>query len=708
MNANSKWLLGGLLLALALFLSSTFGTWMATCTLILLAAFVVSARGSSDPIPLPSRSASLPRWLKWALINLAVLIAIGVTAAWRIGDHLGDSINPIYVATDIVAHSAFVLLLLVWSLRPRWGHVSMLPLGLIVVLLCVAAGGTSKSLAAQTTVAMAACTGFVMAAQIILGHITLASGKVLSVREPSQSSQTRVATLFSLLTLSLILMATSALAKATSDLLPIVQNSLHEQLKTTFDATEAINIGGTRYVRGSTLGSIRTHMLADPQEVALRVYANTSPGYLRGSAFDLYQRQRWYAGINANLPADFRTASIGDRLVAPERKGSVQLEGQVRNTLSRFSLERSADEQIATLEIHNDPLKGTIVFMPLASRWIEAASGELMISHHGIVRTGVDVTHPYVVGVASLPSAEVLSAERRRLLLEVPRWPGDTPGRIVNQICRSESTAQEKAQAIVDYFRKDYSYSLTVTRPPARIDPIIHFLETKHPAHCEYFATATVLLLRRVGVPARYVTGYVAAEYSDENLYWLARNRDAHAWAEAYDDVSGRWFPVESTPGRTYQTIHPLSDDQGVNGGGAASGGDRDSENDTWLGRFWGWLRSMRATDPLMVVFRFAQLPLFCILVYLLWTRFGASSSGDVNPSDVQSRRMLRQVDRISRKRKLIRQPHETLHRFAERIEQHQRETAKPSDSRLTELAQWYRHYADARYRGEMPVPFRT
>ncbi len=177
-------------------------------------------------------------------------------------------------------------------------------------------------------------------------------------------------------------------------------------------------------------------------------------------------------------------------------------------------------------------------------------------------------------------------------------------------------------------------------------------------------------MLRSVGVPARYVTGYVADEPSeDQSGLWLARNQDAHAWVEAFDDQTGRWFPVESTPGRSYRTVEPEQQAEVASSlfSGLLDSGD--DENDTWLGRIIAWLASTRVTDPLLALFRFTQLPLFLILVYVLWSRYLKPSQSLGDPADVQSRKMLRHVDRRLRKFSLVRRPSETLYQFADRID---------------------------------------
>jgi hypothetical protein len=74
------------------------------------------------------------------------------------------------------------------------------------------------------------------------------------------------------------------------------------------------------------------------------------------------------------------------------------------------------------------------------------------------------------------------------------------------------------------------------------------FLLRSRKGHCEYFATATVLLLRQAGIPARYVGGYSAQEYSPRDKAFVVRSRHAHAWAVAW--VGGRWVNVDTTPAR--------------------------------------------------------------------------------------------------------------------------------------------------------------
>ncbi|MET3495758.1 transglutaminase-like putative cysteine protease [Variovorax boronicumulans] len=73
---------------------------------------------------------------------------------------------------------------------------------------------------------------------------------------------------------------------------------------------------------------------------------------------------------------------------------------------------------------------------------------------------------------------------------------------------------------------------------------------------CEHIASAFVVLMRNLGVPARIVTGYQGGELNTIDNYWTVRQRDAHAWAEVWQEGAG-WVRVDPTasvsPGRIGQ-----------------------------------------------------------------------------------------------------------------------------------------------------------
>jgi protein-glutamine gamma-glutamyltransferase len=130
--------------------------------------------------------------------------------------------------------------------------------------------------------------------------------------------------------------------------------------------------------------------------------------------------------------------------------------------------------------------------------------------------------------------------------LRLPR----SEARVVEDVARSlglRSLSPAQAMArISSHFLQEFRYALYQRQQPAGQTALAHFLLSSHEGHCEYFATATVLLLRAAGVPARYATGFSVQEYSSRENSYVVRQRHAHAWARAWAD--GRWIDLDTTP----------------------------------------------------------------------------------------------------------------------------------------------------------------
>ncbi len=74
------------------------------------------------------------------------------------------------------------------------------------------------------------------------------------------------------------------------------------------------------------------------------------------------------------------------------------------------------------------------------------------------------------------------------------------------------------------------------------------FLQFTRAGHCEFFATASALLLREAGVPTRYVSGFAVMEIDPESGEARVRGTHAHAWCRAWDEANKSWIDVDLTP----------------------------------------------------------------------------------------------------------------------------------------------------------------
>jgi transglutaminase-like putative cysteine protease len=108
------------------------------------------------------------------------------------------------------------------------------------------------------------------------------------------------------------------------------------------------------------------------------------------------------------------------------------------------------------------------------------------------------------------------------------------------------TAAEQKIARLERYLLDNYAYSLEfLATPPER--PMEEFLLRSRRGHCEYFATALVLLLRAEGVPARLVTGFLGGEVNPIDGHLVVRQDNAHAWVEAWVDGRG-WLTSDPTP----------------------------------------------------------------------------------------------------------------------------------------------------------------
>jgi transglutaminase-like putative cysteine protease len=110
---------------------------------------------------------------------------------------------------------------------------------------------------------------------------------------------------------------------------------------------------------------------------------------------------------------------------------------------------------------------------------------------------------------------------------------------------RNGATDREVIRKALEHFHNE-PFVYTLSPPLLGADPMDEFLFETRRGFCEHYAAAFVLLMRSAGIPARVVTGYQGGEYNTVGEYWLVRQSDAHAWAEAWLPDSG-WERVDPT-----------------------------------------------------------------------------------------------------------------------------------------------------------------
>ena len=192
--------------------------------------------------------------------------------------------------------------------------------------------------------------------------------------------------------------------------------------------------------------------------------------------------------------------------------------------------------------------------------------------------------------------------------LRIPPQEAAVIGSIASALGLPGAAPAEAVNRVEKFFRQDFKYSLWKRERPRHGTALGEFLQTSRAGHCEYFASATVLLLRAAGVPARYAVGYSVQEWSRLERRWIVRARHGHSWALAY--VDGAWRDVDTTPSiwadaerdeaSIFEPLHDL-----WSWGGFLFSRWRWSEGESGVGEYAPWL----------------LIPLVLLLVWRLYSR---------------------------------------------------------------------------------------
>jgi transglutaminase-like putative cysteine protease len=118
---------------------------------------------------------------------------------------------------------------------------------------------------------------------------------------------------------------------------------------------------------------------------------------------------------------------------------------------------------------------------------------------------------------------------------------------LAEEITANLETPYEKTVAITAYLRREIEYVNPISEtPPQDTDPLEWVLFDLKKGFCNYYASAEVVMLRSVGIPARLAVGFAEGVYDSESRTYSVRSLDTHAWPEVYFPGIG-WVEFEPT-----------------------------------------------------------------------------------------------------------------------------------------------------------------
>ena len=287
-----------------------------------------------------------------------------------------------------------------------------------------------------------------------------------------------------------------------------------------------------------TIGSVKQ----DPQ-IVMRVELPDQPAgekdrlYLRGLAYDQYNGRSWGHSETRRRSLSFvaegrmfRARPIGSRppdsLSVPIRQ-DILLETLDTAVLFAAPFAEFLSGEFLTLQA--DAMGGLYLPFPPSSR----------------IRYSVTSYVPRLVQDERTASTLVYSDSIRSHYLQVPVGSQQVAD-LAHRVTQQATTPFGRTLAIQQHLLENYRYSLEGDTATLS-HPLEEFLFTRKTGYCEHYATAMVVMLRTVGVPARLVTGFLATEWNEYGGYFTVRQRDAHAWVEVYFPYSG-WVIMDPTP----------------------------------------------------------------------------------------------------------------------------------------------------------------
>ncbi len=147
---------------------------------------------------------------------------------------------------------------------------------------------------------------------------------------------------------------------------------------------------------------------------------------------------------------------------------------------------------------------------------------------------------PEVQRIREMDRIDNTCVEYTELLLSMDRDAQPTAvavaEQLANQMPVSKRSPYTLALAMESYLRDSDQFKYTLNLNSEEIpgvDTIEQFLSIYREGHCQYFASALVMMLRSQQIPARIVAGYHTDEFNELGGYYIARQLHAHAWVEA-------------------------------------------------------------------------------------------------------------------------------------------------------------------------------
>jgi transglutaminase-like putative cysteine protease len=291
--------------------------------------------------------------------------------------------------------------------------------------------------------------------------------------------------------------------------------------------------------RGATLSDTRIFQATVPPDMPAGVRL-----YWRARTYETYINGEWESELYTSYPFDPQAENL------PVWLGTGRW-------LGRFKIMSAVP--IATLFTPAQPIwvsrTGKVHYAVNPDKTIDIAGFDATPS------VGPGETYEILASIANPSVAQMRQAGTeypdwvKQRYLQLPKSITPRTRQLAEQITAGLETPYEKVIAITNYLRRNIQYVETIEEePPTNQELIDWFLFDEKKGFCNYYSTAEIVMLRSLGIPARWAVGYAQGEplenastnASSNTLTYLVRQRNSHAWPEVFFPDIG-WVEFEPT-----------------------------------------------------------------------------------------------------------------------------------------------------------------
>jgi len=282
---------------------------------------------------------------------------------------------------------------------------------------------------------------------------------------------------------------------------------------------------------------------------------NSRAIYLRGAVLTQYEQGRWLSGQDQRVPVKFRTRYVDPDRSVPivnsnnrarwTREYDIALESDELGFAYLFApwlpLEIRINNNPARIGVDNESRMILVSDDPVRSYRVRAIDMEFEPTPipEGATRTPLTDTDSFI--------PERVAELARSIVTQAGIDPDPTTRPLADDV--------RAVRSLETHLRSQFTYTLTAEPVPTGRDATEWFLFDRRTGHCEYYASALTLMTRALGINARVVTGYVAAEYNEVSGSYIVRQSNAHAWVEA-QTAPDSWRTFDGTPQADFHQLH--------------------------------------------------------------------------------------------------------------------------------------------------------